>query len=1197
MKILRLRALNINSLQGETEIDFIKFLKGNALFAITGETGSGKSTLLDIIACALYGRTARLKNPEELMSRGTGEAMCEVEFEVRGKVYRSSWTLRRARNKPDGVFQNSKMELSDALTGTIVESKKLLVPKKVEELTGLDFGRFNQSMMLAQGSFDAFLKAPENKRSELLEQITGTKIYSEISKLTHQKYKLSKQEIESIESILEGIQLLEPEILKEKKESLRKNQDEKIKMNKELEVAAQVLEWKKTLVTLTNEYAESKNKLKEVTLEKEENNSNLVKLNIANKALEINALYAKKTESDKATEKMNLALIKLSGDIDVLSKELVVLNDETMASKKLYVEGKEKFESESTKIQKARGFETQAQEKARSASKTHEEINDQEILKKTQVADLNKVIEEDIKLTEKIRLLKNYITDNNSDAELIKNMTLIEQLMQTLEGNIFAYDVVSKNKHTKEKLIDIQTVEVDRLKKETTTLEELVISVKAVYGKIDEELISLEEQEPKLIDSRTILQEAERALLGYRSTSKILKNEMGEITVNSSNIKLLSEKIEPLEKQIKEIKEHIKTLKEKKEQELLIKKYEVDRKNLESGKPCFLCGSTDHPLTEGLHEIFINTTGEILQKKEFSLIDEESSLNSIKRELAVATERVRNNELEIEKRRLELKGYEEILGQNNISITDESEANTREKLLEIEVKIRNVSTKRGERNKLLTKRDTAVSNLSTKEVLLSKANESSIVLKSELSSLNKEESNIKVEYQEQILSLTGHWKTYGLVFAVETYKLEFNNLLQRKKDFENAQKSWSEAVELHKTNLLTKKEVEIKLATLSNKLLKDIEKHTTEKIELEGLKEKRFSLIKAENIDLYAITIKNILEEKLTSFNQIEKKLSEIASIVEEKRKQHGQITLDQQQSMNISKELKEAFIVQLKEKEFKSEEEFTLACMSEESRQELSRLCDKINQAYRDANILEEEIGKRLNKHNEIVLTQKEVPVLEDEKDKINDLSETLQILIGSTIQEIKTDTDNKNMAKEKLTSLSKKKEELLIWIKMNELIGSADGAKFAKFAQGITLDQLIYLANKHLNSLTDRYSIVRRRDEKNLLELDIIDKYQGNEIRPVSTLSGGESFLVSLALALGLSELASQKISIDSLFLDEGFGSLDPDSLETALGALNLLESKGKMVGVISHVVALKEWIPLQIRVHKKGGGTSSIELIGQV
>ena len=192
---------------------------------------------------------------------------------------------------------------------------------------------------------------------------------------------------------------------------------------------------------------------------------------------------------------------------------------------------------------------------------------------------------------------------------------------------------------------------------------------------------------------------------------------------------------------------------------------------------------------------------------------------------------------------------------------------------------------------------------------------------------------------------------------------------------------------------------------------------------------------------------------------------------------------------------------------------------------------------------------------------------------------------------------TENSFTSKEEfekaLLPLENKKEAFKVWIKLNEMIGSASGDKFAKFAQGITLDQLIYLANKHLQILSPRYELQRSSDSSKLLEIEIIDGFQGDVVRPVSTLSGGESFIVSLSLALGLSALASQKISIDSLFLDEGFGTLDSDSLELALNALNQLQSSGKMVGVISHVEVLKERIPLQIRVMPKGDGTSGLDL----
>jgi exonuclease SbcC len=167
-------------------------------------------------------------------------------------------------------------------------------------------------------------------------------------------------------------------------------------------------------------------------------------------------------------------------------------------------------------------------------------------------------------------------------------------------------------------------------------------------------------------------------------------------------------------------------------------------------------------------------------------------------------------------------------------------------------------------------------------------------------------------------------------------------------------------------------------------------------------------------------------------------------------------------------------------------------------------------------------------------------------------------------------------------------------VWQRLSGLIGSAGGDKYRRFAQGLTLDHLVALANRHLQRLHGRYWL-RRRDGGEL-ELEIVDGWQGDAARDTRTLSGGESFLVSLALALALSDLASHKTSIDSLFLDEGFGTLDGETLELALDALDALNASGKTIGVISHVEALKERIPVQIRVSKTGGvGWSTVTVSG--
>ncbi|WP_228150928.1 SbcC/MukB-like Walker B domain-containing protein [Malaciobacter marinus] len=282
----------------------------------------------------------------------------------------------------------------------------------------------------------------------------------------------------------------------------------------------------------------------------------------------------------------------------------------------------------------------------------------------------------------------------------------------------------------------------------------------------------------------------------------------------------------------------------------------------------------------------------------------------------------------------------------------------------------------------------------------------------------------------------------------------------------------------------------------------------------------------------------------------------------------------------------------------FSSQEEFEKANLPKEEFETLTNLCKTIEEKYTQIQTLKIDTNKKLNEHK---LLEKEINPTNQNKDDINkelqNLQSTidqLQETIGSISKELEINTQNIKKSEDKIKQLEKKKQAFQVWVKLNDMIGSSQGDKFAKFAQGITLDQLIYLANKHLEILSPRYELQRNTESNKLLDIEIIDGFQGDAVRGVNTLSGGESFIVSLSLALGLSSLASQKISIDSLFLDEGFGTLDSDSLELALNALNQLQSSGKMVGVISHVEALKERIPLQIKVEPKGDGTSGLNLI---
>ncbi|MCA1975135.1 MAG: exonuclease, partial [Caenispirillum sp.] len=165
-------------------------------------------------------------------------------------------------------------------------------------------------------------------------------------------------------------------------------------------------------------------------------------------------------------------------------------------------------------------------------------------------------------------------------------------------------------------------------------------------------------------------------------------------------------------------------------------------------------------------------------------------------------------------------------------------------------------------------------------------------------------------------------------------------------------------------------------------------------------------------------------------------------------------------------------------------------------------------------------------------------------------------------------------------------------LWAALNDVIGSANGDKFRRFAQSLTLDRLLMLANRHLEELTARY--VLQRAPGGELDLQVVDREMGDEVRGVGSLSGGERFLVSLALALGLASMSGERSLVESLFIDEGFGALDADSLDVALSALEALQATGRKVGVISHVQAMVDRIGVQIRVAKAGGGRSVVECV---
>lgn len=307
--------------------------------------------------------------------------------------------------------------------------------------------------------------------------------------------------------------------------------------------------------------------------------------------------------------------------------------------------------------------------------------------------------------------------------------------------------------------------------------------------------------------------------------------------------------------------------------------------------------------------------------------------------------------------------------------------------------------------------------------------------------------------------------------------------------------------------------------------------------------------------------------------------------------------TLGQQESQQQAqvKESEKQFTAALAASPFADQAAFLAALLDEPTRQRLEQLKQTLEKEVQHNQTLALRAQTSLERH------QQQPPADIDINQPLEQLENRLEQLArqlrensarqGEIRQQLKQNSDNQQRQQSLRQQMEQAAQQVEDWAWLNALIGSKEGDKFRKFAQGLTLDNLVWLANQQLNRLHGRYLLQRKASEA--LELEVVDTWQADAVRDTRTLSGGESFLVSLALALALSDLVSHKTRIDSLFLDEGFGTLDSETLDTALDALDALNASGKVIGVISHVEAMKERIPVQIKVKKINGlGYSRLE-----
>lgn len=441
------------------------------------------------------------------------------------------------------------------------------------------------------------------------------------------------------------------------------------------------------------------------------------------------------------------------------------------------------------------------------------------------------------------------------------------------------------------------------------------------------------------------------------------------------------------------------------------------------------------------------------------------------------------------------------------------------------------------------------------------------------------------------LNLLPDWE---IKFRSETLSVELSNFASLWN--ENKNRLERSAILLENVSVRIATEDKAKHSILENISNKEKAYHTDEELYKKNI-EQRKQLLEGKSVDeveRYYINIKESQSKEIEDLNaQKERNDTKKSSLT-------GKI---EQQKKDAEANEKEIERLKIQILEWLKDEEHQIS--AETLKDLISKSWEWINQekqyltAIQNKRLTIEATLNERKKRNLKHLESEDKPLDEETKERLSECLNMISDLIeniNKRLSEIEVALLGHEKGKKQVKlfekELNEKSELYENWSKLNDLLGSANGNKFKTIAQGYTLDVLLSYANKHLEDLTQRYSLEKIPDT---LALQVIDNDMLGEVRSVHSLSGGESFLISLALALGLSSLSSNRMKIESLFIDEGFGALDIDTLSVAMDALDNLQTQGRKIGVISHVEEMKERITTQIQVIKSTNGRSSIKIIG--
>ena len=1246
MKILAIRGGNLASLHGDFEVDLeAEPLASAGLFAITGPTGAGKSTLLDALCLALFDCTPRLvgssgalvgrKDQEEahriratdvrgLLTRGQATGFAEVDFANRdGRRWRARWEARRARGRADGRLQKQDLRLEDLVSGDPVGHTKTEVLKAIQAEIGLTFDQFRRSALLAQGDFAAFLHAASDTRADLLEKVTGTEIYTRLSKAAHVRAAEERKSLDSLRDRRDALGLLAAETRRELEEEAAAASQELVAASAALEAAKIAVAWHEELARLQKLEKDGEEARRVVVEQWEASGPRRDALERIRAAQPLRPVVDTRDAAITALAAAR-ARVDTAKDARQAADERLREAEQQVADARSAKEATRQLGADrEPEIERATALDLRLEEIESQVARAREEAAGA----KSQAEDAARCATDEAAKTEieekKLAQAEAWL-DEHPDAEALHGAW--KHLDTAFADFALASAAASRADAALPKLeeaergaaTDAQQA-IDHVAEAQGALADLEKAVGLAEAAIpegrrealDARSRSLEMRRDRLRQAegastearaaRDAAAEAEDAARKARETRRILLEEIAKKGVEQ----------EKLEVRRDEAGRALRAL----EAALGL---EERRAELQTDQPCPLCGSTTHPYR---HD---GPPADTLADQRRRLSELETRATALVADIAQTQERQQGLETEASERdrqamnaRARLDSArdawrahretlldddpplpelpEDPLADQATTALEEIVAASRQALAELENAKeefqrleRTAKDRRAQRDQARAKLDACLAARDqAKEA--KEAADTALVETRRRRDEAAERAATALRALETGLARRPGWKEL-LDADCEAFRVaclaeveEFGRQAAARRDARARLDVLRPAKAKAEEQAVAARDSAAKSAQISDGHLARLDAQRKERAAILGGRP--------------------VAEIKQEFARRSERDDQALDAALKNERQTRDAATTAEAELKEATKRLKEsAEAAQGAEQRLAdvlAEQEIDLETLRERLAHDTAwcdaeaRSLGEIQERIQKAESVLEERRERRAEHEKT--EPPELPADEAAARRTNAAKEHRQAeeKAGNLRVRIRQDNDARARAADLGAEIAEQETRSDRWAKLNEVIGSHDGAKFRKFAQGLTLDSLLGHANAHLRDLAPRYKLERVPGED--LELQVIDGDMGDEVRSIKSLSGGETFLASLALALGLSSLSASETPVKSLFIDEGFGTLDPETLEIALSALDALQASGRQVGIISHVQDLGQRIGVEVRVVKEGAGRSRVETVG--